>query len=190
MTDKKIEELLPWLVNETLDREASRQVEEYLAGDPEARDDVEFLRAVRKTLQDQPLHSPGELGLKRFQKQLAEKRRPAPKPQTWWRPALAAAALVIVVQGGLLVNLWQSDTPGTYTPLGTAPTGAMLQVELQETATAAAITEVLDRAGATIVDGPSALGLYRLQVRSESELEQALAVLSASTEVVKHVSKE
>ena len=188
MTDKKIEELLPWRVNDTLASEESRQVEEYLASDPDARADVEFLHAVRKTLKDQTLHSPGELGLKRFQKQLADAQKTTPAPKQWWRPALAAAALVIVVQGGLLVNLWRADT---YAPLGgDTPGGAVLQVELNENATAAAIQDALMRVEATIIDGPGALGIFRLQLSSDAKLDEAIEVLSANTEVVKHVSKE
>ncbi|MDH3280876.1 MAG: hypothetical protein OEQ18_07080 [Gammaproteobacteria bacterium] len=188
MTDKKIEELLPWHVNKTLEPESSRQVEEYLAGDADARADVEFLRAVRNTLKDQTVQSPGELGLKRFQKQLAETRQVRSAARQWWRPALAAAALVIVVQGGLLVNLWQAET---YVPLGgDAPGGPVLQVELNEDATAAALQEALNRVGATIVDGPGALGIYRLRLSADANLDEAIAVLSANTEVVRHVSKE
>ena len=190
MADKEFEELLPWQVNDTLDAEESRQVEDYLAGNPDARADVEFMHAVRKTLKNQTLHSPGELGLKRFQKQLADAQKTTPAPKQWWRPALAAAALVIVVQGGLLVNMWQTET-GTYAPLGDdTPGGAVMQVEFNENATAAAIQETLTGIEATIVDGPGALGIYRLQLRSDAKRDEAIQVLSTNTEVVKHVSKE
>jgi hypothetical protein len=164
-------------------------VQEYIAAAPDARADVEFLQAVRKTLKDQPVHSPGELGLKRFEKQLAQARRTMPTaPARWWRPALAAAALVIVVQGGLLINLWQ---PETYAPLsGDAPQGPVLQVELNDTATAAAIQEALTGVGATIIDGPGALGVYRVRLESADQVDAAVAALSANTQVVRHVSKE
>lgn len=192
MTDKKIEELLPWHVNETLDDVEAREVEEFLVNNPDAQADVEFLRTVRRTLKNESVQSPGELGLKRFQRQLKADSKPKPSPSTWWRPALAAAAVVIVVQGGLLMNLWQQPDP-TYAPLGGAPaSGPVLQVQFHETATEANIRAAINAVEGTIVDGPG-IGVYRIRLSPyvlKSGLDAAVKTMSENTQVVKHVSKE
>jgi hypothetical protein len=104
----------------------------------------------------------------------------------WWRPALAAAALIIIVQGALLATFWPRGS--AIAPLG-GPRfdGNVAQIQFQPTATEAQIRALLLETGATLVDGPGALGVYRIVL---DKPEPALTQLRARTDVVKHVASE
>lgn len=181
-SDKHPQALLPWYVNGTLAGSERAQVEAHLGDCTRCRDEVVFLRALRHGVQSLGHDSPGDLGLKRLLRDVRARQR---TPSAWWRPALAAAAVVIVAQGALLATFWPREP--AITPLGEQRTGALIQVQFQPNATEAQIRELLQQTGATIVDGPGAVGVYRLRL---DQPETALAPLRARTDIVKHVAAE
>jgi len=194
MNMKDVQELLPWYVNGRLAEAEKRAVEEYLVDHADAREDLEFLTTVRNTLQQRTVQSPGELGLKRLQRRIAQDRK-ATQKRHWWRPALAVAALVVVlVQGGLLVSLWRGAET-TYQPAGgPSEIGAVIQVQFFEGATERQIREVVQSASGTIVSGPGALGIYRVRIEAlPDEAEKIDAVVEKLRDyknVVRHVSED
>ena len=80
--------------------------------------------------------------------------------------------------------LSQDDVPGVVEPLGQT---AELQVVFTPDATEAEIRTLLFEAGATIVDGPSALGVYRLDAEDP---DAALEALQARADLVSHAARE
>ena len=71
LSDQELKELLPFYVNLTLDPPERASVEDYLARSEEARKEVLYLEQLRKSLKAQPqATSPGELGLKRLQREI------------------------------------------------------------------------------------------------------------------------
>jgi anti-sigma factor RsiW len=178
------EPLLAWFVNGTLGPSERATVELHLRGCARCRDEVAFLGALRQGVKALGgAEGPGELGRKRLLRDLQAERRAA---RAWWRPALAAAAAVIVVQGAVLAGLWWREAP--IAPLGGPRAGgATVQIQFAPTATEAQIRAVLQEAGATLIDGPGASGVYRVRVE---KTEPALAKLRASTEVVRHAASE
>jgi hypothetical protein len=62
-----------------------------------------------------------------------------------------------------------------------------VQIQFEPTATEALIRTLLQEVGATLIDGPSALGVYRARVE---KADAALAKLRARAEVVKHAASE
>jgi hypothetical protein len=183
-TDTHPDELLTWYVNGTLELSARVAVEQHLTDCARCRDEVVFLRALRhgvKAVSGSDV--PGELGLKRLLREV--RGTPAPKSSTWWKPALAVAALLIVVQGTLLSIFWPQDA--TITPLGGHATEGVLQVQFHPNTTEAQIRRLLTEEKATFVDGPSALGIY--QIRAE-RLQPTLDELRKRTDIVKHVATE
>ena len=157
--------------------------------------EVEFLHRLRVQVKAAaPAHSPRELGLKRLQRQLKkETRAKAPVAPSWWRPAMAAAMLVVVVQTGILIQTWQPE-PGIEPLAGAGYAGVVLQIDFAPDASAEAITESLRGASATIIDGPSAVGIYRIRLDvdpdDEARIDEILAMLEARADVVEHVSRE
>lgn len=176
--------LLAWFVNGTLEASERAAVEEHLRGCARCRDEVAFLGALRQGVKALGgAEGPGELGRKRLLRDLQSERRAA---RAWWRPALAAAAAVIVVQGVVLANIWWREA--AIAPLGGPKAeGATVQIQFAPTATEAQIRALLQEAGATLIDGPGASGVYRVRVE---RIDPALARLRASKDVVKHAASE
>jgi len=181
--DDHPDELLTWYVNGTLAGAERIQVEEHLRSCARCREEAVFLGALRRGVQSPEQVSPGDLGLKRLLRD-ARARRTA--SHNWWRPALAAAAVVIAAQGALLAAFWASE-PAIVPLAGKRTDGVHAQIQFQPTATEAQIRALLQEAGATVVDGPGALGIYRIRLEKP---DLALARLRARPDVLKHVAPE
>lgn len=180
--DNHPDELLPWYANDTLDAAERATVGEHLKDCTRCRDEVVFLRALRKGVKAVgETSAPGELGLKRLLRDVHTK----PAERSWWRPALAAAAVVIVVQAALLATFWPRESG--ITPLGGPKREGVVQIEFRPTATEAQIRALLQETGATLIDGPGALGVYRIVL---DKPDPALTQLRARTDVVKHAAPE
>ncbi|MEL6204863.1 MAG: hypothetical protein AAFR47_06085 [Pseudomonadota bacterium] len=134
--------------------------------------------------------APGEFGWARLNRSLDAEMQPAAETapasapaaaNTGWRVPIWQVAAALVVG----IGLWQAAvvpqlTPGApdagFTTAGVEGVG--VTVLFRPDAEAAEITEMLRTVGATIVDGPSALGLYTVAPRegpSDAELAEALA---------------
>ncbi len=192
-TSSHPEDLLPWYVNGTLEGAEREAVARHLETCPRCRDEVAWLARLREQVKEAaPGATPGELGLRRLLREV-EAEAPAPRRREWWRPALAAAVVVIVIQSVLLVRPWVDDGAGIV-PLGGSRGGAVIQVEFRPQATEAQIREVLQAVEGTIVDGPGALGVYRVRLEGEGDqrrrLEEAVARLRARGDVVIHVAAD
>lgn len=195
ISNHEIEELLPAYVNGTLNKDQQGAVEAYLAEHPDARAEVEWLRELRRGMcKLSQENSPGELGWHRLRRSLQKENTAASTHNTaWWKPAMAAAALVVVLQITLLISF----NPGNdvFRPLsGSVDAGQIVQVKFRSTASEAQIRELLLRVDGQIVEGPSAIGLYRVRIgnddSSTATVKQALEVLHGSKEVVSHAAAE
>lgn len=194
--------LLPWLAAGKLSGSERERVQAWLEASPEARAELAWWQAVGRDLRahtaSQMAQQDGDLGLARFHQALSQlPARPAsaaPRASwprrwmLWWRihwqsPALAACLLVI----GIQAVLWQQ--PGHPTaPLealsGTQQaTAGVLLVAFEPTASEADIRSLLGGLNAQIIGGPSALGLYRVQVGADIaaarvQLERAQGVVA------------
>ena len=198
--DAELDQLLPWYVNGTLSDDERARVETYLAASAGAREEVELLRRLRDHVKEsQPAQSPGELGLKRLQREIAAERKPASTPAQaapaggspgWWRPAAIAAALVIAIQGALLFQTWQGGGVVDIAGSGQAGGGiAVIEATFAPEATEAQIRAALQAIDGRLIDGPGALGVYRIQLigvdgADEEAIRAALAALAARPDVV------
>ena len=194
--------LLPWMAAGKLSGAEREQVQTWLDASPEARAELAWWQAVGRDLRahsaEQMATHEGDVGLARFQQALAQlPERSTPSLPTggrlqrwlqWWRvnwqsPALAACLLVIVTQS----VMWQRpvSAPAALEALSGAQTtsaGSFL-VAFEPTASEADIRALMRTVQAEIVGGPSALGLYRIQVRGDvgaarQQLEQARGVVT------------
>ena len=190
---EEIEKLLLWYVNGTLETAERQQVETFLEEHPEARSQVEFLAKMRDEVKKDEAGSPGEFGLRRLQREM----RAAPTVKAasssvsfkGWRAAAVVAAMVVMIQGALLLDGFRDA--GQYTPLGTDTNTPQLQVVFNETAIEAQIRELLQNVGASITSGPGALGIYRLSLdyyQNEEDLDRALKELQMAINIVDEAS--
>ncbi len=193
---KHPEKILPWYVNNTLTDEERRKVEEHLKGCERCRSEVEYLKALRsqvKTTSDVTFY--GKLGLKRLLRDIKKEAHPPGRfgfPR--WQPALAiAASLIIMLQSVILYNYWQQSDAIT-TLSGPVQEGVVLQVSFASDASEAQIRKVLHSVEGSIIDGPSAIGIYRVRLDLPTEkkerINELIAILRSHSDVVIHVARE
>ena len=190
------DELLSWYVNGTLEGPERARVEKHLESCRRCRDEAAWLARLREQIKAEGgADAPGELGLRRLMRQVrGSEAKPRARRLQWWQPALAAAVVVIVIQSVLLVKPWQEAETGIV-PLGMQVSGAVVQVEFAPTATEAQIREVLQAVDGIIVEGPGALGIYRIRLQGVSPADDArvaaaVAALRARKGVVVHAAAE
>ena len=195
-----LERDIPWLVNNTLDPADRERLLAQLAQHPELAEDREFLDAVRRGIRQERIASPGEFGLHRLNRTLdamaAEDHKsvatqPSSGGRDWWRFSLAAAVMVIAIQGGVLWSVVR-DADTDYRLLGSGTSsGTILQVEFQPDAREADIRALLSGIGGQLIDGPSALDLYRVRIDGDRQhAEEKLGQLKGSTTVVRYAEIE
>ncbi|WP_020591320.1 anti-sigma factor family protein [Kiloniella laminariae] len=191
-TRQDLEQLLPFYVNGSLSPEETNRVEQALAEDPALQEEIDFLKHLRDEVKDLELgNSPGEFGLRRLQKALKEEQKQRNSAETssgtvvplsirGWRLAAIAACLLLLLQTAVTLPMWNRSGDdliaaggGTAAQLG----GQIITVTFVPEASEENIRNLLLAVDASIVAGPSALGVYRLSVARDSEavVEKLLA---------------
>ena len=213
--DREIEELLPLYVNGTLGDSDRRRIDALRAENAELDAEIAFLFALARGVRaaednDRHVRSPGELGLRRLQRELRAqdetvgqtpaRRATSPavsvKGGSVGRLALVASlALVIGLGAGMLtMNLVQTDrfiAAGGDREAELERGGARLHLVFRSNATAADIEALLRSEGLEIIAGPSALGLYTVAADPRDVgLQALLQSLRARDDVVEQVTLE
>lgn len=187
-SDKSPRDILPWLVNGSLDEAEHKTVQAAVETSPELQRERDFLAALRDSVKQQQPQAPLELGWQRLRRELRqelrrERRRGVSKN---WRLAAVAASLVLIVQS---VVVWLPDDNGVrYQPLSSSAPQHSLQVRFTDSATQASIQRLLRQQHLRIIDGPSAAGFYRLV--GEGDPAKILATLQQQPGLVAYVQAE
>jgi anti-sigma factor RsiW len=186
----EVELLLPWHAAGTLSHRDTQRVEAALASDPELARRYEMVREeLGQTIElNESLGAPSARAMEAlFAKIAAEPARaPAlstnlgarlreffanlsPRTLAW---SASAAALAIVLQAGVIagIMLKENGSAGTAqyqtasVPSSTSGDGSYALIRFQPQASAADIDRFLENNGLSLTGGPTAGGLYRLQV--------------------------
>ena len=157
------DELLPWLANGTLAGAERQAVEAHVATCERCRRELAWLGTLRSGVAElENAHAPGEFGLNRLLRDIRRQPQHAER-RHWLAPALAASLAVIALQGVLLAHFWTS--PENIAPLGRVMLDAdVLQIRFDPRATEAEIRDALQTTGASLIEGPGALGIYRVRL--------------------------
>lgn len=194
MKDDDPRALLPWYLNGTLSEEESRKVEAWLEQEgAQAEAELSMLRDLREQLQEQEHQGPGELGWHRLQRQIKKERSTERSTPGWYRPALAAALVVVVLQAGLLGQQWFSGADSSdWQTLSAPATQGEIQARFNPDASERQIRELLRMLRLDLVSGPSAQGLYRLRSLASGGQSTAVLVdrLRRQESVVSHAAVE
>lgn len=170
MTRDDVAGLLPFAVNGSLAAEEAREVEAWLARDPDLQDDAGFLTRLRELMRAEPLPETGsEFGLARLLRDLPPQLAPQATrpPARWLAPALAAGIAALVAGLGtaaLLRAPAPAEAPIYEQASGDAAELPRLTVTFAPEARLSEVAALLQAQDLVIVDGPGALGLYRLEL--------------------------
>lgn len=183
-------ELLPFWVNGTLSQDERDMVEAAMAQDPSLRQEAEMLSLVRATMQQQSdVQSPGDLGLARLRRviednpqQVLEGRSRTRRYILSFSSGLAAALALLAVLG----NFRASED--VYELASSNDDTANIVVSFRPDVKQASMASLLQMHELVIVDGPSAIGLYRLSpLDPDADLEQLAGTLRSETDVFESV---
>lgn len=213
-------EKLFWLANETLEADEAAQVEAHMSDCQECRSELAELRLLQEAVRERAAQAPRpseavfERVMERIEAYEARRFRPGqllgkltswlPSPDLLWQPALrpvaVVAGLVIMVQAlaiaGLLTFGGPSPGPTHRTLSGKEAVevaGPMAKIAFHGGATEQNIRGLLREAGASIVSGPSALGIYTValpaDLRDEAAINKAISQIRAREDIVKFVER-
>ncbi len=185
---------LPFFVNGSLQGSERQEVESHLRACDVCRQEVQALQAIRQEVKNGVMgNAPDELGWQRLKKQIRkEKHHTKQQPQRVWQAVAAAAVLAVAIQTALVYE-HEAVTDG-YQMLGVPD--ASLQISFYPTVTEAQIRKILNDVNARFVDGPGALGIYRIELsdaatpsEAKKQRASAQAILASYSDRVKYVSE-
>lgn len=189
--------LAPFYVNGTLDAAERRRIEAALAEKPELEAEISLWRHVRDSVQadaagrvsEQPAPSQ-EFAIARLLRDIRAERTAGPTRRSAGIGAvfngrlriarMAAAAALILMVGVTAGRIAPWDAPSEYraagedTVAGEAAAGPVLRLAFRADAPVSEIEALLRAEGLTIVEGPSAIGLYRVRALDVSMSVDAL----------------
>lgn len=191
MTDSmdQVSELLPFWVNGSLGGAEKARVEKALETSATLRAEAAELDALRQRMRAMPMaEGPGDLGLARLMRAIDAERphRAMPAANTGLRRLAASVAVAALLSSLLTYGVLRGtgpDQPVYEQASGDAPTAA-LTITFRPDATEAAISALLREKGLVIVDGPSAIGLYRIGLPVDMSADDAARYLAEAASVV------
>lgn len=192
MTHERAYELLPWLVNESLDDSERQQVSEHATSCVICRREVEELTALRASIH--PLDATAsvpEPDMRRINARIdadLERRNVVSSLLTtvreWlanpWRLVFIAQTAVLVI----VVTIWilpaqDSPTFETLTVVEELPAGHYLRVVFDPTVEASAISALAAQNDLAIVSGPTERGVFTLQFATETSIDGRVRIADA-----------
>ncbi|MEZ5888726.1 MAG: hypothetical protein R3D56_17865 [Paracoccaceae bacterium] len=184
----RIAELIPFWVNGSLTDEEAEALAREFERDPALHAQVQAARQLRGLMRASalPERSPGDFGLARLRRAVAEKPR---TPGSLRQSAAAAAIAAVVTAGGLSLTGW-SGSNDQYRQAAGPQTAALFTVSVRDEVPQSAFADLLLANGLTIVDGPSVLGFYRLALvggADDSDITAARAALERAGNLVELV---
>jgi len=215
MRHSEINALLPWYANDTLDKKERERVDAHLATCPECAHELESLARIQRAIVDRgnEVEPSPRLSFERvldhieeYERGKADTNRAQGRslPQKlgdffrgWWtstplwpRAIIAVQAVLVVALAGTVVYVQQRER--IYTT-SSAPSGdrssTRIVVSFNEDASESKINNAIRAVGGTVVDGPSALGLYTIQVQippdRSAEIQGVLDTLRKDDQVIR-----
>jgi len=192
LSAEDMSELLLDYAKNRLSADVRLDVEAAAAQSPEVLEELEYYKGLARAaeLETEQTDSAGELGWARLSRAIEQAELEAVPPAAandnarFWR--YAAMALGLVVMGQFAVQLTQQNAAddARYVPVTASVAGVSAQITFAPDATEAAIRELLLSAQASIVSGPSAIGVYQLGFADEAARERGLAMFEDATAIV------
>lgn len=172
------EELLDYARGDASDALAAR-IEAAAAQDQMLQAEIAVLQSFKPALAIDDMQPPGELGWKRLEASINAEATPA-RSTSLWRIAATVLGLAVLGQGAYIATQMPGN-PDQFRPVAEVAEAHVLGVVFEDTTTMADLAALLSAAEARIIDGPSAIGLYRLAFVSAEAREAARETLATSS---------
>jgi anti-sigma factor RsiW len=184
MTHREVIELLPWHANGTLQPGQRQELESHLKDCPECKRELDELRALQSSVagaaENVPEPSPFLFtrALARVEEYEREKAR-----RRWWQlsPRLAGAVIaaqfaLILLTGGLLMQRERQFAALSGPAVGTV-SGPRIVLGFQEGVSEQTMRQTIRGLNGNVVAGPSALGLYTVELPRDRDVDRTLEQL-------------
>jgi hypothetical protein len=180
---KVADALLPWYVNDTLDREERAFVERHVAECPRCKQEAEWLRSLYAACVAGEATPGSSSAFRKLRLRLEAPRSRQRGPARLWRRerpwahwVIGAQLVLIAALGALWIH--DDERAAAYRTLGASVAMARpaLVVVFDPAASEAEMRRVLREAGARLVDGPTQGNAYLLDV-PPAQRERALQTL-------------
>jgi anti-sigma factor RsiW len=186
---ERMNELLPWYVNSTLDRDEAARVEEHLGSCAACRSEVARVRQLSATVRAED-DAGWAASPPHFARLLANvdasEEGAAPlwqRLRKWIRATPRPVRFALALQSAAIIALAAVETVGpghVYETLSRAPatapsSRARLHVVFAPDMSEGELRELLQGAQAVIVDGPSAAGVYTIELAIAASEQQKVA---------------
>ena len=165
--------------------ELSARIDATAAQDPSFKAEIALMRGLGPAIKsDDTRRAATEFGWRRLEKAIRNDsaRRPAtaPRQMVIWRAAAAILVVAVLGQAGYIITQPGLDDPIYRTASGDTE-DHVLAIAYAPDATAGAIADLLRTADARVIDGPSAIGLYRVAFPTPEARDDALAQFQTSS---------
>lgn len=190
MNQQDYQENLPFYINGTLSKAEQADFESELSNNNTLKKEADFLTTLRKQIKSEQIKSPGQMGLHRLKRDIknqASNDTVDDKQVKKWRLFAVAASLLIAMQTGFIVSMTPEEA--TYVPLsGSEYNENIVQIQFKDKAKANDISELLIQFNASIIEGPSKNGLYRVHIKNlDNDL---MNQLQSSSDVIDFIAEE
>ena len=183
--------------------ELRARIEAAMAEDEALRAEVALMRGLKPALAGADAgNAPGEFGWKRLEAEIRRETAAAAPPARFggaalWRVAAMLLLCVALGQAGWIVSQRQdaagglrtATDPGAHAPALAPAAVHVLGVAFAADAPSGAVSALLRAHRGRIVDGPGAVGLYRVAFRTEAARASARAAFESSA-LVELVAEE
>lgn len=162
----------------------SARIEAAAEQDAQFRSELGLMRGLRAALQDEDVgNPPGELGWRRLEAAIAQESRQSASvstTSTWWRVAAVFLGIAVLGQGTFIASRFASGEDPLYRTV-TAPTDQfVLGIAFASTASLGDMSALLQEFDGQMVEGPSAIGFYRVAFEDQGALAAARAAFEQS----------
>lgn len=187
--------MIPAYLRGDLSDAESLELENLAAKNPAIAADIEFQKNLKAALKpDEAAFEPGDLGWAKLSKAMEQEsgdhvQTVQQKPQ-FWRYAAAILAVAAIGQAGVLGSIaFKGDDNAQYQTVSERPVQSFrAKLGFNPNVTESALREALLSHEASIVAGPSSLGLYEIQFSSESSCVLAMKALGERKDIVDTLS--
>ncbi|MGB0659196.1 MAG: anti-sigma factor family protein [Mangrovicoccus sp.] len=188
--DADQDDLVLLYLQDRMDPRARQTFEARLAAEPELAAELEFMRKLRQALDaDELPKAEIDAGWEKLSDHLempAAQPANLNRPIALWKAAAMAAAAVALWQFAAVPQLGPT---GGFAPVSEQAEAFELQVMFVPEASLGEINTLLYQIGAQVIDGPGALGIYRLRFVDATAQNAAATTLGQSSQLVSMVTQ-